>query len=89
MRESVAIAVVGVAILTGAELDGCERRAATLIRVVDGDTIRVDIDLGADVILKNQAVRLLGIDAPELHGPERPRGLAAKAALEKFRELYR
>jgi len=60
------------------------RLSAHLVRVVDGDTIRVDIDLGADVVLKNQAVRLLGIDAPELHGPERSRGAESKAALEKF-----
>ncbi len=58
--------------------------SARLVRVVDGDTVRLDIDLGADVILKNQAVRIRGIDAPELHGLERPRGLAAKRAAEEF-----
>lgn len=57
---------------------------ARLVRVVDGDTLRVDLDLGADITLKNQAIRILGIDAPELHGPERDRGRAAKAAAEKF-----
>lgn len=61
-----------------------ERRPACLVRVVDGDTIRVDIDLGADVTLRNQPIRILGIDAPELRGPERSRGAESKAALEQF-----
>jgi len=36
-----------------------------LDRVVDGDTIDVDISLGFGVWLKSQRVRLSGIDAPE------------------------
>jgi len=39
--------------------------AVTIVRVVDGDTVDVDIDLGFEVTLKNQRVRLIGIDAPE------------------------
>jgi micrococcal nuclease len=35
-------------------------------RVIDGDTIEVDIDLGFDVWLHNQRVRLAGIDAPAI-----------------------
>lgn len=38
---------------------------AQLKRIIDGDTIVVDIDLGFDVILKDQSVRLKGVDAPE------------------------
>ena len=34
-------------------------------RWVDGDTVDVDIDLGFDVVLKKQRVRLHGIDAWE------------------------
>lgn len=37
-----------------------------LNRVIDGDTIDVDIDLGFDIWLKSQRVRLSGIDAPEI-----------------------
>jgi micrococcal nuclease len=32
----------------------------------DGDTLRLDIDLGMGVWLHNQSVRLYGIDTPEL-----------------------
>lgn len=37
----------------------------TIKRVVDGDTVDIDIDLGFDVVLSNQRVRLYGIDTPE------------------------
>ena len=38
---------------------------ARLLKVVDGDTCDVDLDLGFNVILSNQRVRLFGIDTPE------------------------
>ena len=34
-------------------------------KVVDGDTVDVDIDLGFGVWLRKQRVRLVGIDTPE------------------------
>ena len=34
-------------------------------KIVDGDTVDVDIDLGFGVIYANQRVRLYGIDTPE------------------------
>lgn len=37
---------------------------ATLIKVVDGDTLRLNVDLGCD-IYTNLTVRLFGIDTPE------------------------
>ena len=51
---------------------------AYVVRIVDGDTIRVDLDLGFGVWLRNQAVRLYGIDTPEIRGAEREAGLEAK-----------
>ena len=36
-----------------------------IVKVVDGDTIDVDIDLGFDIVLSNQRIRLKGIDTPE------------------------
>jgi micrococcal nuclease len=38
---------------------------ASVVKVVDGDTIIIDIDLGFNVWLRNQSVRLNGVDAPE------------------------
>ena len=37
---------------------------ATIKYIVDGDTVDVDIDLGFDVWLRRQRIRLHGIDTP-------------------------
>lgn len=39
--------------------------SSKIIRVVDGDTVDVDINLGFGVVLANQRIRLYGIDTPE------------------------
>ena len=36
-----------------------------ITRVVDGDTVDVDIDLGFSTMLRNQRVRMMAIDTPE------------------------
>ena len=36
-----------------------------VIKVVDGDTIDVDIDLGFNITLSNQRIRLQGVDTQE------------------------
>ena len=59
----------------------------TLDRVIDGDTIDVHIDLGFDVSMRKQRVRLAGIDTPESRTrnlEEKKLGLAAK---ERLKEL--
>ena len=38
---------------------------ATLLKVIDGDTIDCDIDCGFGIVLSNQRIRLYGIDTPE------------------------
>lgn len=48
-------------------------KSAKLVKVVDGDTLRVVIDLGWDVQLKAD-VRLAGVNAPESRGYEREAG---------------
>ena len=41
---------------------------AVVLDIVDGDTIKVDIDLGFGVWLRNQIIRLAKINSPELKG---------------------
>lgn len=53
---------------------------AALHRVVDGDTVDVIVDLGFRISARKR-LRLAGIDAPELRGPERPEGLKTKEEL--------
>tara|TARA_B100000131_G_C17658918_1_gene427314 strand:+ start:154 stop:480 length:327 start_codon:yes stop_codon:yes gene_type:complete len=50
-------------------------------KVYDGDTVTVDIDLGFDVVLKGQKIRLVRINAPEVRGQQRPEGLKSRDAL--------
>jgi len=47
---------------------------ANVVNVVDGDTIDVDIDLGFYIWVRNQRIRLVGIDAPEKRGETREKG---------------
>ena len=47
-------------------------------KVYDGDTITVDIDLGFDVILKNQKIRLSKINTPEVRGKSREEGIKVR-----------
>lgn len=39
---------------------------AIVVRHIDGDTLRLDIDLGFGIWMRNRVVRLAEIDAPEL-----------------------
>ena len=58
-----------------------------IVRVVDGDTVDVDIDLGFGVWMHNERVRLHGIDTPESRTrdlEEKKFGLLAKEQVEHF-----
>ena len=58
---------------------------AVIDRVIDGDTVDVDIKLGFDVVLAKQRVRLYGIDTPESRTrnlEEKVRGLLSKGYLK-------
>lgn len=52
-------------------------------KVYDGDTVTVDLDLGFDVCLQKQKIRLLRINAPEVRGSERPQGLISRDRLRE------
>ncbi len=54
---------------------------AKVIKVVDGDTIDVQIDVGFDTHIYKR-LRLLGVDTWELRGDEREKGLVAKERME-------
>lgn len=51
---------------------------ALVTDVYDGDTVTVDVDLGLNMWVRNQRIRLWKIDTPELRGDERTRGLEAR-----------
>jgi micrococcal nuclease len=51
---------------------------AVVRSITDGDTIRADIDLGFNMVMRNAVIRLAGINAPEVKTPE---GRVAKTYL--------
>lgn len=58
-----------------------------LIKVVDGDTVDVDIDLGFGIWLRNERVRIMGIDTPESRTRNKVEKLFGKAASKRLKEL--
>lgn len=59
---------------------------AKIVSIYDGDTVRMDIDLGLGVWVRNESVRLSGINTPEIRGTEREAGLAARKFLQDMIE---
>ena len=43
---------------------------ATVTRVIDGDTIVADLDLGWGVTMRDRHIRLAGLNCPEINTPE-------------------
>ena len=60
-----------------------------VVKVVDGDTVDVDIDLGFGVCLKDERVRIMGIDTPESRTRDRVEDLFGEAAKARLKELMK
>tara|TARA_R110002073_G_scaffold312295_1_gene483675 strand:- start:565 stop:1047 length:483 start_codon:yes stop_codon:yes gene_type:complete len=60
---------------------------AHVVKVVDGDTVDVDIDLGFGIIMKDERVRIMGIDTPESRTRDKVEKLFGKAASARVKEL--
>ena len=60
---------------------------AKILRVVDGDTVDVDIDLGFGVWLRNERVRIMGIDTPESRTRDKQEKKFGLLAKERLKEL--
>src|SRR5210317_2283595 len=61
----------------------------TVIKVIDGDTVDVDIDLGFGVTLTDERVRIMGIDTPESRTRDRVEDLFGEAAKARLKELMK
>jgi micrococcal nuclease len=57
---------------------------ALVLSVYDGDTCTVDIDLGLKAWIKNEKLRLLRINAPELRGEDREAGILSRDFLRSL-----
>ena len=60
---------------------------AKVLKIVDGDTVDVDIDLGFGVWLKDERVRIMGIDTPESRTSDKTEKVFGLAAKERLKEL--
>src|SRR6056300_1897940 len=58
-----------------------------LLKAVDGDTVDVDIDLGFGIWLRNERVRIMGIDTPESRTSDKVEKLFGLAAKNRLKEL--
>ncbi len=59
---------------------------AKILKVLDGDTVEIDLDLGFNIVLAHQRVRLAGVDTPEsrtANAEEKVRGLLSKKKLQE------
>lgn len=57
---------------------------AKIVEVYDGDTCTVDIDLGLHAWIKGEKIRLIRINAPEVRGAERAKGLKSRDYLRSL-----
>tara|TARA_B100001094_G_scaffold51567_1_gene47075 strand:- start:2699 stop:3115 length:417 start_codon:yes stop_codon:yes gene_type:complete len=65
------------------------RYKVQVTRIVDGDTVDVDVDLGFGMVYKKQRVRMMGVDTPESRTrdlEEKFYGKASKAHLVSILE---
>lgn len=60
---------------------------AKINRIVDGDTVDVDIELGFDIVLTGQRVRIMGIDTPESRTSDETEKVFGLAAKNRLKEL--
>ena len=58
-----------------------------LLKCVDGDTVDVDIDLGFGIWLKDERVRIMGIDTPESRTSDKVEKVFGLAAKERLQQL--
>lgn len=60
---------------------------ARIVKIVDGDTVDVDIDLGFGIWLTDERVRIMGIDTPESRTSDKVEKVFGKAAKERLKSL--
>ena len=60
---------------------------AKVNRVVDGDTVDVDIDLGFGIWIHDERVRIMGIDTPESRTSDEVEKVFGLASKERLKEI--
>jgi micrococcal nuclease len=58
-----------------------------VLKIVDGDTVDVDIDLGFGIVLTDERVRIVGIDTPESRTSDKVEKVFGLASKHRLKEL--
>ena len=58
-----------------------------VLKIVDGDTVDVDIDLGFGIVLTDERVRIVGIDTPESRTSDKVEKVFGLASKNRLKEL--
>ena len=58
-----------------------------IVKIVDGDTVDIDLDLGFGVWLRDERVRIMGIDTPESRTSDKIEKVFGLAAKERLNSL--
>jgi micrococcal nuclease len=58
-----------------------------VLKIVDGDTVDVDIDLGFGITLRDERVRIMGIDTPESRTSDKVEKVFGLASKDRLKEL--
>ena len=58
-----------------------------VLRVVDGDTVDIDIDLGFGIWMHKERVRMMGIDTPESRTRDKVEKIFGLASKDRLKEL--
>lgn len=59
---------------------------AKILKVLDGDTVDIDLDLGFNIVLSNQRVRMAGIDTPESRTTDKEEKIRGTLSKKKLAE---
>ena len=59
---------------------------AKILKVLDGDTVDIDLDLGFNIVLSNQRVRMAGIDTPESRTTDKEEKIRGNLSKKKLAE---
>jgi len=58
-----------------------------IVKIVDGDTVDIDLDLGFGVWLRDERVRIMGIDTPESRTSDAMEKIFGQAAKDRLNSL--
>jgi len=66
---------------------GTKEYTAKILKIVDGDTVDVDIDLGFGIVLTDERVRIMGIDTPESRTADKVEKIFGTASKNRLKQL--